>query len=360
MMRKRKTKENEMKLLYYSPNKLGSLSGVREFHNSLKKKSRHYKLQEVLKWLQSQEAYTLHKSVIRKFKRRTTIVSGLNDQIQCDLIDMRKFKKENKNFTFILSVIDVFSKYAWTRPLKSKTGVEVAQKLGEIISQRSFRSIQFDKGKEFYNVHVRNLLSKNKIHYFSTENDDIKAACVERFNRTLQTKLYRWFTKTNSSRWIEVIDDIVDTYNNTFHSSIKMAPIDVNHGNEEDVWLSLYSASSSSPPTKPKLKLNDVVRISKYKHVFSKGYDINWSHETFIIDEVVSSNPVTYRLRDQLNEKIHGAYYQNELQKVHPSTKFLVESILDQRKKGKTTQYLVKFKGYPSKFNEWINKSNFN
>ena len=173
----------------------------------------------------------------------------------------------------------------------------------------------------------------------------------------MQSRLYRWFTKTNATRWINIIDDIVYSYNNSPHSSTLIAPVNVTSKNEEDVWQTLYSHLSSPNPTSL-LKVGDTVRISRFKHVFSKGYDTNWSIEEYIIDKVLPTDPTTYRLKDQMGEKIHGSYYVKESQRVAPSQTYAVEKILDERKVGRKTEYFVKFKGYPAKFNAWIPKSN--
>lgn len=268
-MKKRKNKDRVFKQLYYSTALPGSLSGLGKFQNELTANKKRYKSSSVSKWLQSQEAYTLHKPVIRKFKRRVTLVSGINDQFQCDLIDMQKFKKENDNFAFILTVIDVFSKYAWAKPLKTKKGKEVADQLEKVLAEQKCRSLQSDKGKEFFNVHVQTLLKETKVHHFTTENDDIKASCVERFNQTIQTSLFRWFTYKKKSRWVDEIQNIVHAYNHSIHSTIKTRPVDVSPKNEEDIWLSMYS-KLPSPSQKSPLSIGDVVRISKFKHVFSK------------------------------------------------------------------------------------------
>ena len=116
-----------------------------------------------------------------------------------------------------------------------------------------------------------------------TRKDDIKAAIVERLNRTLQSKLHRWFTKSKSHRWIDILDNLTESYNNSYHRSIRMKPIDVNQTNSEDVWLNLYgNLQHDHAPSN--LEMNDPVRISKFKHVFSKGYDKNWSSEIFYLD----------------------------------------------------------------------------
>ncbi len=353
-MRKKKN-EKLLENIYFSANQIGSLGGLEHLKQGIKKKKRKYKTSTIVKWLQGQDAYTLHKPVTKKFKRRTTIVSGLNDQFQCDLIDMKKFKIQNTNHQYILSAIDVFSKYGWALALKSKDGKEVAQKLSKVLKERKCRSIQTDKGKEFYNSSVRKLLAEHEITHFSSENDDIKAACVERFNRTIQSKLHRWFTKSRTFKWINILPKIVFTYNHTTHRSTHEAPANVTHENEEDVWQKLY-AHLSSPSQKSKFSVNDHVRISKYKHVFSKGYEANWSTEIFLIDKILPTDPLTYQLRDDLGEKIHGSYYEKELQKVTPSKQFVLERIIDQRNVNGKRQYFVKFQGYPSKFNAWVDK----
>lgn len=351
----KKKNEKTLERAYYSAEQSGSLGGVAALKQGLQKKKKNFKTSTVKKWLQSQDTYSLHKPVIKKFKRRATIVSGLNDQFQCDLIDIKKFKEHNNNSQYILTVIDVFSKYGWARALKSKEGTEVAKHLKAILTERKCRAMQSDKGKEFYNSNVEKLFKAKGITHFSTENDDIKAACVERFNRTIQNKLHRWFTKSRTFQWIDVLPKLITSYNRTIHRSTNEAPSNVTHKNEEDVWQRLYS-HLSSPSQKAKFNKQDYVRISKYKHIFSKGYDANWSTEVFVVDKVLVTNPTTYQLRDSKGEQIHGSYYEKELQEVSPSKQFLIEKIVDERHFNGDTQYYVKFKGYPNKFNAWVNK----
>ena len=314
----KKKNERTLEKSYFSPEQSGSLGGVAALKHGLEKRKKKFKTSTIKKWLESQDTYSLHKPVVRKFKRRATIVSGLNDQFQCDLIDIKKFKKYNKKFQYILTVIDVFSKYGWARALKSKEGIEVAKHLKTILTERKCRAMQSDKGREFYNVNVKKLFEAKGIKHFSTENDDIKAACVERFNRTIQNKLHRWFTKSKTFQWIDVLPKIITSYNNTVHRATNVTPANITHNNEEDVWQRLYS-HLTAPSQKSKFNIKDYVRISKYKHIFSKGYDANWSTEIFIIDKVLVTDPITYQLRDRKGEHIHGSYYEKELQKVLPS-----------------------------------------
>ena len=340
---------------YFNPKKSTSYGG--KFHLQYITKN-HKKLskQKIEKWLESQDAYTLHKNARKRFPRRPTIVGGYGQQVQADLIDMQKFKSENDGYSFILTVIDVFSKFVWTCGIKNKTGSVMARALTKIFHQEKYHHLQTDKGKEFYNAKVKSVLETNNINHFSTENDDIKASIVERFNRTIQNRLHRWFTKNKSQRWVDVLSDMTDAYNNTYHRSIKMKPVEVTRKNSEDVWLNLYgNLQYTSKNTR--IKVNDTVRISRFKHVFSKGYDKNWSTEIFSVNKVNQTSPITFILQDQLGEKIAGTYYLHELQKVAVPEEFEIEEILKTRKNKRKIQYLVKYKGYPSKFNQWIDKT---
>lgn len=304
-------------------------------------------------WLQSQDTYTLHKPVTKRFRRRKTIVGGINDQFQADLIDMQKYKDSNKGNSFILTVIDVFSKYAWASAIKSKQGHAVAKQLREILMQRTCLALQTDKGKEFYNQEVKNLLNQLGVTHFSTENEDIKASIVERFNKTLRNKIARWFTKTNEFEYISILPDLIYAYNNSIHRSIGMSPAKVTNENAEDVWWKMYG-DLGTPIYKTKFHSGEMVRISKYRHAFSRGYDKNWSTEIFVVSEVKRTDPVTYKIRDLMDEEIIGSYYDKELQRVQKPETFMIEEILERRKVGKQNQLLVKYKGYPSKFNQWI------
>ena len=336
--------------LYYNPSLPSSLGGQANLqHNAPDVPS-----SKIKEWLLSQDAYTLHKKVNRKFKRRPTIVSGANIQYQADLIDMSKFSKHNTNYKYILTVIDVFSKFGWCKPLKTKHGSEISLALQGVLTLNPCKDLQTDKGKEFYNKSVRKLLERLAINHFSTENDDIKASIVERFNRTIQSKIYRWFSYKNTNNWINILQKITDGYNATKHSVTKVAPNDVKKFNQEDIWLNIHLQEGIPTHKRSELQVDDPVRISRYKHIFEKGYDKNWSTEVFLIDKIEHTRPITYRLRDQKNERIHGTYYFNELQKVALPKVFLLDDIIKEKGIGRKKEYLVSYKGYPSKFNEWI------
>ena len=342
--------QQRVRKVYYNTKQPGSFGGVAPLAKALRQKR-----SETREWLSFEDAYTLHKPTRQKFQRRRTIVGGLDHQWQADLIDVQKLKKNNGGKTYLLTCVDVFSKYAWVVPLKDKTGGVLVQAFKEIFSSgRKPFKLQTDKGTEFKNRLVQKLLKKENIEFFTTENEDIKAAVVERFNRTLKERLWRYFTKTNATRYLDVLSDVVHTYNRSFHRSIQRAPIEVNAENQEDVWQSLYGGGSLQPKRKT-LQVGDRVRISKARRVFKKGYLPSWTVELFTVEKVLQTTPTTYTIKDDHDEVLKGTFYEQELQKVGEKDTYDIEAVLDQRldKKGQR-EYLVKWVGYDSSFNQWI------
>ena len=152
---------------------------------------------------------------------------------------------------------------------------------------------QFDDGLEFHNVGVKKLLEKHGIKYFST-NSDKKAAVVERFNRTLKTAMWRYFYAKGTYKWVDVLDKLVQNYNNTKHSAILMKPSAVTKKNEAEVWTTLFHHLIAAESPLPKFKVDDMVRISKYKNTFTKGYEANFTEELFKIAKVIRGDPNVY------------------------------------------------------------------
>ena len=333
---------------YYTPESSGSFGGVGRLSRATGVSRR-----KAFNWLKYKDTYTLHKPVQRKFKRRKIIVAGKDYLWQCDLIDLRMLKRFNDGFAYLLSCIDVFSKYAWVVPIKHKTGGELVTAFEIILSSgRKPLRLQTDKGTEFRNRIFQDTLKQNGIAFYVTENDDIKASVVERFNRTIKEKLFRYFTSIGSNRFIEIIPKLVESYNNSYHRSIKTTPASVNLSNQEDIWQTLYGEINPSPI--PKLAVGDRVRLSKTRLQFAKGYLPNWTGELFTISKVQLTNPPTYQVRDDNDETIEGTFYEKELQKVAEKEIYRIEEVLKTKKSGNKKMYLVKWFGYPSTFNSWV------
>ena len=335
-----------MEKIYYEASQPGSFGGIKPLARYSGSP-----LSTTKNWLSSQDAYTLHRPVRRKFLRRKTFSKGINDLFQADLADMQNLARYNDNFRYLLTCICVFSKFAFAIPVKDKRGATIADEFEKIFTRRRPNLLQTDRGTEFLNKEVqRKYQQYNVIHYFSF-NDDIKASCCERFNRTIKTKIYHYLTHHNTNRWIDAIDDLVESYNNSYHRTIGMSPNEVNSSNEDEVGKRMFLPK---PKLVWKFKVGDKVRISRYKHIFQKGYWANWSAEIFLIAECFPTFPVTYRITDLSGEDIKGKFYEAELQLIAKTDDvYIVEKILKTRKRAGKLEYFVKWRGYPDKFNSW-------
>ena len=210
-----------LKNIYYDLKSPLAYTSKTNVYKAAKKKLPDISKKYVDLWFRKQLSPTLHKPVRYKFKRNKTIVMNIGDQYQSDLCDVANISKDNDGFTFLLTCIDCFSRYVWVKPVKNKSGKEITKVLESIFREKVCKRLQTDKGKEFLNINVKNLLIKYKVQLWISNNDDVKAAIVERFNRTLKTRMYKYFTANNTRRYIDVLQDLVKGYNNTVHSSIK-------------------------------------------------------------------------------------------------------------------------------------------
>ena len=294
----------------------------------------------------------MHKPLRKKFPRRKTFVKGINDLFQADLVDMQSMSRSNDSYRYILTCIDVFSKRGFAIPLKDKRGSTLAAAFEHIFSDTTCNMIQTDRGPEFLNVLVQDVFKKFKVHHYWSLNDDIKAACVERFNRTLKTRMYRYFTARHTNRWLDIIPSLVKSYNESYHRTIGMSPNDVTPENAQRVAERMYPMKEAP---KWKFQLGDNVRITIYKHVFVKGYIQNWTEEIYTIIQRYATAPVTYGVEDLRGEDIKGRFYEQELQKVIKTEEdeYVVEEVLKTRKRNGQVEHFVKWRGYVDKFNSW-------
>ncbi|KMQ82331.1 hypothetical protein RF55_23325 [Lasius niger] len=339
-----------MEVTYQDPKQAASFGGVDALYRAARGK---VPKKEIRKWLEGVDTYTLHKPARRKFPTNRVIVYSIDQQWQADLVDLKNLSKHNRGYNYLLTCIDILSKYAWAVPLKTKRGVETVKAFETIFAQRKPQSLQSDKGTEFKNTTFQSFLKQNGVRFFTTFNET-KASVVERFNRTLKTKMWKYFTNHRTYQYVDVLDKLLHSYNHTYHSSIKRAPAEVTVQNERDVWLTLYG-KMEDVKTKPCVfQVGDTVRVSKHKLTFEKGYETNWSEELFVVTECVPRHPPVYRIKDLMNEPIEGTFYAQELQRVAPKDNYTVEKILKKRSRNGRVEYWVKFRGYPSKFNQWI------
>lgn len=200
-------------------------------------------------------------------------------------------------------------------------------------------------------------MKENAIKYSTTQNPDIKCSIAERCVKTIKHKIFKYLAYKNTFRYIDVLDDIVKSYNNGYHRTIKMTPNEVNDKNILQVYRNIRE-SQKIPTTKKraKLKVGNYVRITKSKGVFDKGFMAGWSGEIFRVKSIAQRNPIVYYLEDLAGEEIEGTFYEMEVQRVNfdESAERVIEKIIKQRTKNKTVQYLVKFRSYPDSFNTWL------
>lgn len=312
----------------------------------------------VRSWLKEQPAYTLHRQARKNYPTRPYIIHDIDEQWQADLADVTLIANLNQGYRFILTVIDIFSRYAWARPLKSKRGEEVAKAFKEIFDEgRIPKRIQTDQGREFYNRSVQSLFKEHNIELFSVKSA-YKAAIVERFNRTLKNRMWRYFTAESKQDWREVLQDVIHSYNHSIHRSIKRKPADVTAAEVCDMREEM--ANKIKPPAgKDDILIGDTVRISKVKSVFEKGYLPNWTEEIFTVAEINRKyTPTTYKLKDYNSDIIEGSFYRHEIQTVTKSDDvYLVERVIRRQRWHGEIWLLVKWHGYPSSMNSWVRDS---
>ena len=283
-------------------------SMVYKFFNKKSTGSSFKKLKNATKPSSSILADELHKSIIRKFNKRK-VYSQFKDNIWgVDLADMQSLSRKNKGIKYLLCTIDLLSKYAFVIPLKDKKRISIVNIFNKIIKQsnRKPNNIWVDQRGEFYNNVFEKWLSDNDIIMYSTYNEG-KSVLAERFIRTLKNKLYKHMTAIGKNVYYDVLDNVVNKYNNTKHSTIKMKPIDVVDNNKR-VYIDEHNEKDS------RFEVGDRVRISKFKNIFAKGYTPNWSSEIFIVDKVNDTVPYMYNLKGLDDEEIIGSFYDKELQ----------------------------------------------
>ena len=220
---------------------------------------------------------------------------------------MQSLSRKNKVIKYLLCAIDLFSKYAFVIPLKDKKGISIVNAFNKIIKQsnRKPNKIWVDQGGEFYNNVFKKWLSDNDKIMYSKYNKG-KSVVAERFIRTLKNKLYKHMTANGKNIYYNVLDDVVNKYNNTKRNTIKMKPIDV--GDNKRVYVDEHNEKDSS------FKVGERVK-SKFKNIFAKGYTPNWRTEIIIVDKINDTVPYTYNLKDLNDEEIIGSFYDRELQK---------------------------------------------
>lgn len=361
-----------MEELYFNPTEPTAYYGAPKILNTVRGSVERDK---ATAWLENQDAYTMHRPIRRRYPRRSYNVSNVDDLWEADLVDLRSLKTYNDDYAYLLTVIDVLSKYAWVEPLRDKTCSSVRAAFARLLiiirdstanGERSPVCLQTDRGREFLGKELQDFLKTKNIAFRTARNPDIKAAVVERFNRTLKERMWRYFTHTRTKRYIDVLQALVHSYNRARHSTIKMAPSQVTLENASRARSNMMHQQqqqrqrrrSSSSSTNIKYRVGDLVRISRAKSAFAKGYEGGWSEEIFKVERISNNrHPPVYILRDLADEIIDGIFYEQELTRVRRDLEketFRINEIIRSEGRGRKKRHFVSWVGYPEKFNSWI------
>ena len=299
--------------LYYDPSSAAAYSDHLTFFREVKKRLPQLSEDTVKSWLRKQLSFALHLSHKKRFPRNIIIVTRVDEQWQCDLVDMRHLAEHNKGFNYILTVIDVFSRFAWALPLHRKSARIVINAFKKIFIERKPEKIQTDKGLEFNNRFFKNFLATEGVKFFTSHDEGQKCGVIERFNRTLKTRMFRYFTANNTQKYIDVLPKLVDGYNSSFHTSIKARPVEVTRDNAKAIFTNMYRRRPQEFQ-EPKYDLGQKVRIPVISLKFQKGYRRGWTRGVFTVKSVIRRVPKPmYVLIDNDGKELEKRFYEEEL-----------------------------------------------
>jgi hypothetical protein len=347
--------------IYYDPLHPGSYSGVNKFWNAIKNDNVYnLTFKQVKNWLRKQEGYVRHRPPPRIFPRQKILMSSLDEQWDADIMDMQKFSKQNGGYKYLAVFIDIFSRYIWVEPMKTKKNEEMLKVIYRVFNKgRKPLYLRTDQGNEYTGKYVQHFLRKNDVHHFTALNP-IHANYAERLIRTLKGKIYRLFTANQNKKYINHLDDIVEGYLNTVHNSTKMRPIDITEKNAQDVYEKLYLPQQielENTEIKYDFEIGDKVHMVMDRSVFHKAYKETYFQEIFVIYSRTPTHPPRYKLRDLLKQEIKGTFYSQQLTTVpYDYTDGLksVEKVIRYRQGVTGKEALVRWKGYAPKYDTWL------
>ena len=298
-------------------------------------------------------ATEIRRPALKKFPRRHVYADFPNQFWGADLVDMSNIKTKNMNVTFLLNIVDIYSRYAWSIPLKNKSGKAVYDAFESI--GVAPENLWVDQGTEFYNAYVKGWCKVNGVNMYSTSSG-LKSVFVERFNRTEKEAFGMYFAEHLTTKYTKFIPVFLNQYNHKKHSATKETPYDVYN----KIVLSREPVDTVNV-RKHKFNVGDYVRVSMVKRTFEKGYSDRFTHEVFQVTKVdMATAPVMYQLQDLKKEPITGKFYEQELTATKIPEFKLIKSILKRKTENGVAMVLVDYVGYDdAKFNEWIKKSDY-
>jgi hypothetical protein len=344
---------------YYNLDSPAAFSAVDKVYKEAKKQNKKIKRNDVIKYLQSERTYAIHRPRPIRYKRLKMVPTGLGE-IQCDLAILDKLKRYNKGFPYLLVCIDILSRKITVAPAKSKNSTDMINAFNLVfnkIGKQKVRKLNTDRGLEFEAKKMKEYFNKLGIDKHVTYSQDVHAAVAERAIRTIKDRLYKYMYQYNTYSWIDVIDDIAEAVNNSINRSIGLEPNKVTQEIAQELLEKLYNKSETYK--EPKFKVGDYVLIDKEKGKFSKGYLPNYTEELFKIKQVKNTNPTHYKITDLNGEDILGVFYDPNFSKTTLEPNQRISEIIKERitSKGKK-EYLVQWIG--EKTQEWIKQNDKN
>ena len=332
------------------------------FGNSknIKKHNPNLKHEEIDNFLAKNEIYTRFKQHRKPAKYSPIYVYRKRELFQADVVFFTNeaLVAENDGYKYMFTCIDCFTKMAWVYPMRTNKCATVMECFQDILRKcgKQPERLNSDRGSELICKSFKNFLAEQKIfHYLSYSSR--KCPIVERFNLTIQNLLYKIMATKRSWKWTEFIGQAMKIYLHRKHSTIGMPPIEAEKEHNSSLVrqnLFTFFQKNRKRQMKPKYKLNETVRIWKARRTFQRGYDENFSREYFKIREIKQNLPVPrYILEDSMGNPITGSFFQDELIKFEPDDLFEIE-VIRTRKRGKKTEFLVHYLGYPSSMDQWL------
>ena len=386
---------------FFDPSQPGSYTSASKLYEVIKNEGKYdISATRINDWAVKNDILSLHKQVRQSQPRyRRIIAPSINHMLDADLMVLsgNRFKIANNGYSYILVTIDVFSRFCRAEAVKSKGSadmraafesifdkmVEQKNQTGDQNDQGSSDSpilplyVRSDNGSEFTNAKVQGLYDQKGVKHIKASGD-FKANYSEALIKNLKKRLFQYFQTNSTYKYIDILPEIVRSYNNTFHSSIGMTPASVTDQNTQQLWdyqyvtqntkdldklfVSAYNSSLSKSKKRYKFSIGQTVRISyKRAKLFHRAFDQQFSSEIFTIrDRKLSDGIFLYYISDYSGEPIKGAFYTNELTPVtfDAGALFKIDEVIKTRtvSKGrkKTSESLVSYEGWPAKYNQWI------
>jgi hypothetical protein len=380
-----KNVDNYLSMRYYDATKPAAFTSVYKLYKTIQNEGVYnISYNRIKKWAMSQDLMTVNKHPPHRGRMRRPVVTGLMNSVwDTDLLvlNQQRFKNANDENGYLLICVDILSRRAYVAAIKTKTGKDVQAGFQSILDNNAVKplSIRCDNGREYNNIHVKKFMEKKNINlYFSFSSS--KANYAEVFIRTFKRSLFAYFQHNHSYRYIEDLQKLVASYNNSFHSSLKMTPAQVNTENQQDVWFRKYfppgayksafkvaskmlrsrNVSKLKQTDAFKYSVGDTVRISHLRGKFTRDYDQTYSSEVYrIIKRRILQGIPIYYLQDYNEELLKGGFYEFELQKIsfNPNQIFNIEKVIKTRVRKGVKESFVKFENWPSKYNMWLKTS---